>query len=118
MAKFEATIKGKLQPIAQYIEEHERDLGMTCSQEEKIEGEIDGTRYWMTNYERFAVIGGNRCSLTVLLMEYSEGVKVIATAAGGSNAAFLKVNHWDEDAFIEVFRRLVDKYQGEEAERK
>ena len=45
-----------------------------------------------------------------MLIEYSEGVKVIATASGGSQAAFFKINTWSEDNFLNDFVSIIETY--------
>lgn len=44
-------------------------------------------------------------------MEYKDGVRVIATSLGGSQAVFMKVNHWSEDNFLQAFVNLLDAYE-------
>ena len=61
-------------------------------------------------YERYAVLGENRVSLNIVLLEISEGVRVIATSSGGSQAMFLKINHWSEDNFLNDFVSIIETY--------
>ena len=46
-----------------------------------------------------------------MLIEYSEGVKVIATASGGSQAAFFKINNWSEGNFLDAFVAVIKPYK-------
>ena len=89
MAKYTTTVGGSLNELVTYIKHNESRLGSTITLEEEITGTADSAKYWVGTYERYAVLGENRVSLNVMLIEYSEGVKVIATASGGSQAMFL-----------------------------
>ena len=110
MAKYTTTVGGSLNELVTYIKYNESRLGSTITLEEEITGTADSVKYWVGTYERYAVLGENRVSLNVMLIEYSEGVKVIATASGGSQAAFFKINHWSEDNFLNDFVSIIETY--------
>ena len=110
MAKYTTTVGGSLNELVKYIKHNESRLGSTITLEEEITGTADSVKYWIGTYERYAVLGENRVSLNVMLIEYSEGVKVIATASGGSQAAFFKINNWSEDNFLNDFVSIIETY--------
>ena len=110
MAKYTTTVGGSLNELVTYIKYNESRLGSTITLEEEITGTADSVKYWVGTYERYAVLGENRVSLNVMLIEYSEGVKVIATASGGSQAAFFKINTWSEDNFLNDFVSIIETY--------
>ena len=110
MAKYTITVGGSLNELVTYIKHNESRLGSTITLEEEITGTADSAKYWVGTYERYAVLGENRVSLNVMLIEYSEGVKVIATASGGSQAAFFKINTWSEDNFLNDFVSIIETY--------
>jgi hypothetical protein len=110
MAKYTTTVGGSLSELVTYIKHNEPRLGSTITLEDEITGTADSVKYWVGTYERYAVLGENRVSLNVMLIEYSEGVKVIATASGGSQAAFFKINHWSEDNFLNDFVSIIETY--------
>ena len=62
-------------------------------------------------YERYSALGGNRVSLSVLLLETAHGVRLSAIASGGSQAMFLKLNTFGEEAFLESISEAVARYQ-------
>lgn len=111
MAKYTATVKGSLEDVRKYISHNGPKLGMTLTLEEQELGTLDDRKYWVGTYERYAVLGENRVSLNVVLLEFSAGVRVIATASGGSQAAFLKINHWSEDNFLNDFTAVIEAYK-------
>lgn len=111
MARYEATVPGSLDELRKYINSKKSNLGTTISTEEETEGEVDGVRYYVAGLERYAILGENRVSLNMTLLEYSDGVRVIATSLGGSQAAFFKINHWSEDNFLNDFISLLEGYK-------
>ena len=111
MAKYTTTVGGSLNELVTYIKYNESRLGSTITLEEEITGTADSVKYWVGTYERYAVLGENRVSLNVMLIEYSEGVKVIATASGGSQAAFFKINTWSEGNFLDAFVAVIKPYK-------
>jgi hypothetical protein len=111
MARYEATVHGSIDELKQYIDHNKSRFGITLSTEEETEGEVDGIRYYAAGLERYAWLGQNRVSLNVVMLQYSEGVRVIATALGGSQAAFVKINHWSEDNFLNDFVSVLEEYE-------
>ena len=111
MARCETTVRGTIDELRAYIDKTKLNLGITISTEEEVTGEVDGIKYYIAGLERFAALGQNRVSLNISMLEYSEGVRVIATSLGGSQAAFWKINHWSEDSFLNDFVRMLEDYE-------
>ena len=100
MAKYITTVPGSLEQLRKYIYHNGPNLGATLSLEEEISGTADGVKYLIGTYERYAVLGENRVSLNIVLLEISEGVRVIATSS----------NHWSEDNFLNDFVSIIETY--------
>lgn len=115
MAKYTATVPGNIDKLKKYISHNGPNLGATITLEDEISGAADGVKYWVGTYERYAVLGENRVSLNIVLLEISEGVRVIATASGGSQAVFMKINHWSEDNFLNDFIKVIEAYEKKQA---
>ena len=111
MARYEATVHGTIDELRKYLNKNKQNLGLTISTEEETTGEVDGIKYYIAGLERYAALGQNRVSLNISLLEYSEGVRVVATTLGGSQAAFIKINHWSEDNFLNDFISLLESYE-------
>ena len=59
-------------------------------------------------FERFSYAGGNRLSMSVTLFQSGNGpVHLSAITAGGSQALFVKINTWGEEAFLDKLRELL-----------
>ena len=54
-------------------------------------------------------MGGNRVSLNVTLVGAGEELFLSAITSGGSQAVFVKINTWGEEAFLD---KLVELAQG------
>ena len=111
MARYETTVHGTIDELKAYIDKNKKNLGITISTEEEVAGEVDGTKYYIAGLEKYAVLGQNRVSLNISMLEYSEGVRVIATSLGGSQAMFMKINHWSEEAFLDSFITMLEDYE-------
>ena len=111
MAKYETTVHGTIEDVRNFIDANLSYLGETISIEEQTLGEAGGVKYYVAGLERYAFIGQNRVSLNMTMLEYKDGVRVIATSLGGSQAVFMKVNHWSEDNFLQAFVNLLDAYE-------
>ena len=116
MAQYTTTVKGSIAELRRFIEHNKSQLGFTISTEDETEGTVEGIKYYVAGYERYAYIGGNRVSLNVTMMEFSEGVRVVAISLGGSQGAFVKINHWSEDNFLNAFVSIVEDYRKKKGE--
>ena len=61
-------------------------------------------------YERYSLIGSNRLSLSITLLQDGDEIFISAIAAGGSNAVLFKINTVGEDAFLAQIEQIVDRY--------
>jgi hypothetical protein len=111
MARYEATVHGNLKELKNYILKNRVRLGETITVEEESEGMVDGVGYYVAGLERYSVLGQSRVSLNLMMLEYSEGVRVVATSLGRSTAMFVKINHWGEDNFLSAFVTLLKEYE-------
>lgn len=103
MAKLEATLHGNFSAILNAID--------TAVLEDESHFQSSSGRCVLRVYERYSALGGNRVSLSVLLLETAHGVRLSAIASGGSQAMFLKLNTFGEEAFLESISEAVARYQ-------
>ena len=111
MAQLEANLQGDFDEILRELDH----MIVNGSASAAIEGESD---FYLGDcicavrvYERFSMIGGNRVSLSLTLLQAGGQIKLSAITAGGSQAMFFKVNTFGEEAFLDVIRATVQKYQ-------
>lgn len=110
MAKLEKTMNGDFDTILKDIENGILNGSMTASLEESSDFRTDVARCAVRVFERYSMLGGNRLSLSVTLFETNGRISLSAITSGGSQAMFLKVNTWGEDAFLDKLREIVNKY--------
>lgn len=110
MAQLEATLSGSLKEIVS--EFHDAvNKNLSTNIEGKAEFEIEGSRCWVRVYERYSLIGGNRVSLSLIFFEVGDVIKLSAVASGGSQALFYKFNTFGEEAFLNVIKKVISKYE-------
>ena len=111
MAKLEARLHGSFPAILDAIDDAVRNGSLTASLEEESRFQGSSGRCVLRVYERYSALGGNRVSLTVLLLEIPGGARLSAIASGGSQAMFFKFNTFGEDAFLETISEAVARFQ-------
>ena len=110
MAQYEKRIKGNFDRLLAHIEIGISQGSVSASREGGISYEADGVRCATRVYERFSYLGGNRLSLTVTVFGAGEDLYVSAITSGGSQAVFIKINTFGEEAFMRKFVEVVEKF--------
>lgn len=108
MAKLERTLNGDFNQLLKKIEEGILNGSMSASLEDASNFHGGDARCSVRVFERFSYAGGNRVSLSVTLFQNGDGpIHLSAITSGGSQAMFLKVNTWGEEAFLDKLRELL-----------
>lgn len=108
MAKLERTLQGRFDDILRRIEHGIVNGSISASLEDGSDFTDGPARVSVRVFERYSWIGNNRVSLSVTLFQEGAGpVHLSAIASGGSQAVFLKVNTFGEEAFLDKLRELL-----------
>ncbi|MGN1144756.1 MAG: DUF6054 family protein [Anaerovoracaceae bacterium] len=108
MAKLERTLNGDFHEIIRKIEKGILNGSVSASLEDSSDFCSDTARCSVRVFERFSYSGGNRVSLNVTLFQDGNGpIKLSAITAGGSQAAFFKINTLGEEAFLDKLREIL-----------
>lgn len=111
MAKLETLIYGEFDQLLYVIENGILSGSISASLEAGSDFAYDHARCAVRVFERYSWSGSNRVSLNVTLFEAEEGkIHVSGIASGGSQAAFLKINTWGEENFLEELRQILCHY--------
>ena len=110
MAIYETTVPGTLVEVKDHIIHNISYLGFSISVGDESEGIIDNTKYCVIGLERFGLLSQNRLSLNLTLLEFSQGVRIIAISLGASQGALVKINTWSENSFLKDFESIIDRY--------
>lgn len=111
MAKLELELHGNFDQILQDIENSILGGSVSASKEDESNFCVASGRCAVRVYERYSVLGGNRVSLSLTLLQTEGRIFLSAITAGGSQAVFWKVNTFGEDAFLDTIRDIVDRYR-------
>lgn len=112
MAKYECTLRGDFDSALRYFHNGLLNGSMSASFEDESAAASAGVRCCVRVYERYSYSGGNRLSLTLMLVGDGEKLHVSAITSGGSQGVFLKFNTFGEHSFLDKFRELVARYPG------
>lgn len=108
MAKLERVLSGDFYEWLNKIEQGIMKGSASASLEDFSDFESGTARCSVRVFERYSYAGDNRVSLTVTLFQNGDGpIQLSAITAGGSQAMFLKINTWGEEAFLEKLRELL-----------
>ena len=108
MAKYEQSFEGAFDQLLQRIEDGILNGSMSASLEDSSDFNSGESRCSVRVFERYSYAGGNRVSMNVTLFQGSDGVMHLsAITAGGSQALFVKINTWGEEAFLDKLRELL-----------
>lgn len=67
----------------------------------------------MRVYERFSWTGGNRLSMTIMLVGKDGEYQFSAITAGGSQAVFFKINTIGKEAFLNTILNVLKKFRND-----
>lgn len=107
MAKLERTLRGDFNQILETIERGILEGSMSATLEETSDFRDEDARCSVRVFERYSYLGGNRVSLNVTLFTNGDGIKLSAITSGGSQAMFMKVNTFGEEAFLQKLAELL-----------
>lgn len=101
MAHYETQLTADLDALVAHLDRTIQAGSVTAKVEDGSDHRIGDARMVVRVYERFSAFGGNRVSLSISILAVGEQLALTATAAGGSQAMFFKINTVGEDAFLD-----------------
>ena len=108
MAKLEQIVNRNFDELLSTIENGIMSGSVSASLEDKSDFISGSARCSVRVFERYSYMGGNRVSLSVTLFQSAEGpVQLSAITSGGSQAMFIKLNTFGEEAFLDKLRELL-----------
>ena len=109
MAQISKKLYGDFEEIVQAIQEDVVEGSISASYEDGYDAEVRGLRVAFRVFERFSLAGGNRVSLSVLILEREDGyVDVVGITSGGSTGV-IKILGFGEEEFLEKFAQILRK---------
>lgn len=107
MAKLEKTLSGDFDEILRIIEDGILNGSLSASLEDSSDFHSDLSRCSVRVFERYSYLGKNRVSMNLTLFQGNDTIQLSAITSGGSQAIFLKINTWGEEAFLDKLRELI-----------
>lgn len=108
MAKLEQIVNRNFDELLSVIENGIMTGSVSASLEDKTDFISGSARCSVRVFERYSYMGGNRVSLSVTLFQSADGpVHLSAITSGGSQAMFIKINTFGEEAFLDKLRELL-----------
>jgi hypothetical protein len=111
MAKYECKLFGNFDEIIRAIDAGILRGSISASHEHGSDFAHGNVRCAVRVYERYSMIGSNRVSLNVTLLEADGEMFLSAITSGGSQAVFFKINTFGEEAFLKRIVDIVAAYQ-------
>lgn len=109
MAKLEKILRGSFDEHLARIEQGILHGSLSASLEDGSDFACGSSRVSVRVFERYSMIGSNRVSLSVTLFQGEDGVvRLSAITSGGSQAVFMKINTFGEEAFLDKLREIVE----------
>ena len=108
MVKFETKLHGDFKIYIKQIKDGILNNSLSSTLEYQKNFESDNAKCTIMIFERYSISGKNRITLTIALYEPKEkDVELFATASGGSNGIFIKMNDFGEYSFLEVLKKVI-----------
>ena len=110
MAKMEKVLRGDFKEILSVIEDGILRGSATASLEDSSDYAGGGSRCSARVFERYRLLGSNRVSMSVTLFQGGDYlIYLSAITSGGSQAMFMKLNTFGEEAFLEKLDEVLGR---------
>ncbi|GAA0370423.1 hypothetical protein GCM10008932_22410 [Alkalibacterium iburiense] len=110
MAKFECALKGDFEDLLDSLHEEITEASATASYEDGSMLDLGNVKVAVRVYERYSMVGSNRVSMNITVVEKGNSLYLTAITSGGSQALFYKVNTFGEESFLKSCVKAVEKY--------
>ena len=111
MAKIERRLNANFNELLSKIEEGILSGSISASMDASSFFRSGEAKCAVRVFERYSYFGGNRVSLTVTLFQENENSPVFLSGitSGGSQAVFVKINTFGEEAFLSKLNEIIDR---------
>jgi hypothetical protein len=110
MAHYETQLSGDVDALVAHLDQAIPAGSVTAKVEDGSDHRIGDARMVVRVYERYSAFGGNRVSLSISILAVAGQLALTATAAGGSQAVFFKINTVGEDAFLDRAVQAIEAF--------
>ena len=107
MAKLDRTVQGGFDAVLERLTRGILDGSVSASLEDQADYVFADGRVAVRVFERYSYLGGNRLTMTLVVVEQGGQTRVTAITSGGSQALFYKINTFGEEAFLRKLEELL-----------
>lgn len=108
MAKLEDVLQGNIYEWLAKIQHGILHSNTSASLEDSSDFICGNTKCCVHVFERYSLLGGNRLSLNLTLLQIGDGpIHLSAITAGGSCGVIVKINTWGEKNFLNDLRDML-----------
>lgn len=111
MAKYECSLQGNFDEFLNVIENEILEGSISASLEDESNFVGSQIKCAVRVYERYSFLGKNRVSLNITLIGSGNNLYLSAITSGGSQAMFIKINTFGEEAFLDCIKVIVENYK-------
>lgn len=110
MAKYERSFQGNFEEVLSFCEKTIMDGSITVTYENGSDFVFGNTKVATRVYERYSMLGENRVSMSLTIVENEDQIGVSAITSGRSRAVFFKINTWGEEGFLETLVQSLNEF--------
>ena len=113
MAKYERHLTGNFDSLLKTLDDGILGGSISASFQDGSDYSEGHVRCAVRVYERYSWIGGNRLAANITLLGNGDRLFLSLISSGGSQAMFIKINTWGEEAFTEKIAKLIEQWEQE-----
>jgi len=110
MAKYERRLNGNFDSLLQTLDNEILSGSISASFQGGSDFSAGGVRCAVRVYERYSIIGKNRLAANITLLGVGDDLYLSVISSGGSQAVFIKINTWGEEAFTDKIALIVERW--------
>lgn len=117
MATLKRNFRGNFEDTKSFFKNYMDKKFLTSTFEDEVENNVNGVNIWTGVFEKYYLWGGNRMSLTVVIIEENNNIVCNMITSGGSTGAIFKMDTYGEQQFLVDILYDVDNYIKESEEK-
>ncbi len=110
--KYEIKLNMGFDKVYSYIKNNFKNISESVTIENESKIERNNLKISFLTYERYSYFGGNRVSLTVLVVGDEFRTDIHMVTSGGSRAVFFKINTVGEERFLNLAIKCLNELDG------
>ena len=110
MAKYERIFSGNFNDFLNNLHRDITQGSASATYEDGSDFSAGQVKMAVRVYERYSMIGKNRVSMNISVLDDGQNLHVSAITSGGSQAMFFKINTLGEGSFLDLCIKSIERY--------